>query len=150
MKKLSRLVATAAMTLTATAFMAPIATAEPTAGAVEVAPNTYVTSWDEEGNPTSGHKVIDADSANSEDPAAITPLATENVGGGTWNYGTRFDVFSGTKTCYSHYIHQTKTHTATAIMGEQHRVSQGPGRWANAEVTGGPLAGTCTTYWSTQ
>jgi hypothetical protein len=77
----------------------------------------------------------------------VAPLATENVGGGTWNYGTAYTT-SGGKHCYSHYIHPTHQHTATAIIGaDTKRVSARPGTWANADAYGG-LFDTCSTYWN--
>lgn len=80
--------------------------------------------------------------------SAVSPDTTVNVGGGTWNYGTSIDN-NGTKHCWSHYIHPTKTHSATAIMGAQNvKVRKTPKLWANADIYGG-AGSTCYAYWST-
>lgn len=103
-----------------------------------------VLTWDEDGNPTSGVISFDVETA------IIKPRTTENVGGGTWTYDVTHDS-TGAKICSSKYMHKTKTHTATAIMGGRTQtVSAKPGHWANASVTGGVFAGRCNAYWSTQ
>lgn len=104
-----------------------------------------VLTRDANGTPTSGMITFDVD---TEFP--MQPLATENVGGGTWTYGTHF-TSEGKKVCRSTYLHQTKTHTATAIMDEVvDRKTARPGTPAAAEVVGGIFSGTCNAYWSTQ
>ncbi|MEV7035684.1 lactococcin 972 family bacteriocin [Streptomyces sp. NPDC093272] len=77
----------------------------------------------------------------------VKPKTVENVGGGTWSYGT---TVSGTsKTCYSNYIHQTKQHSATAKMSSYNKkVTEDAGIWANAKVGAGP-GSTCYAYWAT-
>ncbi len=86
---------------------------------------------------TGGSAVITNDDA--------TPFATENVGGGTWSYGTSYG--SG-KTCYSYYIHPSHQHTATAILGSDvQKASAKPGVYAKADAHGGWLD-TCHTYWN--
>lgn len=72
-------------------------------------------------------------------------MTVVNVGGGTWNYGS--ETINGQKHCWSHSVHTTKTHSATAIMGSQNRkVFASAKFWANADVYG---SGTCYAYWST-
>lgn len=89
--------------------------------------------------PTSGQDV----QAGNE----VAPLATENVGGGTWNHGTNYNTGGG-KNCYSHYVHPNHQHTATAIIGSSNvRVSARPGAWAFANAAGGAFD-TCSTYWN--
>jgi lactococcin 972 family bacteriocin len=79
--------------------------------------------------------------------STATPNTTVNVGGGTWNYGSSVDS-SGTKHCWSHYDHPTKTHSATAIMGSQNvKVRKTPKIWANADIYAG-TGNTCYAYWS--
>lgn len=73
--------------------------------------------------------------------AKVAPLTVKNVGGGTWNYG-----HSG-QHCWSHYVHNTKKHSATAIMGSQNKkVFANATVWANADIYG---SGTCYAYWAT-
>jgi len=45
--------------------------------------------------------------------------------GGTWNYGS--ETVSGQKHGWSHYVHPSRYHSATAIVG-----SSNPKAWANA------------------
>jgi lactococcin 972 family bacteriocin len=69
-------------------------------------------------------------------------MNVENVGGGTWNYGHDGDH------CWSHYVHNEKRHSATAILGSSNRkIFANAGEWANADITGG--GGGCKAYWST-
>jgi hypothetical protein len=68
--------------------------------------------------------------------AGITPVFATivNVGGGTWNYGTAYQFPTG-KHVWSHYVHPTNTHSATAICASQNwKVFAGPGIWANSDV----------------
>ncbi|WP_390884942.1 lactococcin 972 family bacteriocin [Corynebacterium rouxii] len=75
---------------------------------------------------------------------------TEQVGGGTWTYGWNL-INASTRQCFSRYIHRSKSHTATAIMGGVTRSSTArSGSWASAEVVGELTLGTCNAYWSTQ
>ncbi len=77
--------------------------------------------------------------------AQVTPLTVVNVSGGTWNYGSS-GVFS--RHCWSHYVHPTHQHTATAIMGSQNvKVSARPLTWANADAYGG-LFDSCAAYYN--
>lgn len=102
-----------------------------------------ILTWDEEGNPTSGVVTFDVDTT------IMKPRATENVGGGTWTYGSRY-TSDGSKVCTSKYMHKTKTHTATATMGTITSTRTAKlGSWASASVTGGISAGVCNAYWST-
>lgn len=69
-------------------------------------------------------------------------MKVENVGGGTWSYG-----HDGTH-CYSHYVHNSKYHSATAIMGSQNRkVYANAHSWANADIYAS--GGGCKAYWGT-
>ena len=73
----------------------------------------------------------------------ISPATVVNVGGGTWNYGR-----SGNH-CWSHYVHPTKRHSATAIMGpDNNKVYRNAGTWANADVVRITIS-TCSAYWNT-
>lgn len=148
----------AAAALAATMVAAPVASAQalPPSDSPQAASYTVLT-WDEFGNPTSGMIEIDLDKISSEAPfgPGAVPLGvpygthTENVGGGTWTYGVTLDT-ALQKHCFSKYMHATKHHTATAVMGaETKRDSGGSGTWAIAKVTGGFLSGTCNAYWST-
>ncbi|SCD99707.1 bacteriocin, lactococcin 972 family [Streptomyces sp. ScaeMP-e83] len=77
--------------------------------------------------------------------SSITPLASKQVGGGTWNYGTAAAV-TGTK-CYSNYIHPTKKHSASvAKAGGTDKDIRNADIWAKASITAG-AAYTCYTYW---
>jgi lactococcin 972 family bacteriocin len=76
----------------------------------------------------------------------VSPLASKNVGGGTWVYGTRNGGLDGT-TCYSNYVHPSKKHSATAIKaGHEDKDTKNAAVWAKAAVTAG-AAYTCYTYW---
>ncbi len=78
-------------------------------------------------------------------PAAATVV---NVGGGTWNYGTSYQFPAG-KGVWSHYVHNGKYHSATAIIGSQQRkIYANAGSWANADLNGAAWEGTAA-YWST-
>lgn len=78
---------------------------------------------------------------------SMSPTASKNVGGGTWNYGTTVE-WNG-KGCYSNYIHRTKKHSATvAIAGGTDKDIQNADIWAKAWLVGGG-AYTCYTYWGT-
>lgn len=141
--KISRFVTTIATAALVCVSSAGIAGASPVEAGVSS--QHVVLTYDEDGNPTSGYVEFD-----TNDQPGIAPLATVNVGGGTWTYGSTY-TSDGSKICYSRYIHNTKTHKATATMNGTTRTSTaGPGRWANAEVVGGVLSGWCNTYWSTQ
>lgn len=75
----------------------------------------------------------------------VTPFTVKNVSGGTWNYGS-YGTF--TRHCYSHYVHPSHQHTATAIIGAKNvKVSRAPRVWANADDTGG-FFDSCATYYS--
>lgn len=53
----------------------------------------------------------------------------ENPEGGTWSYG-----HEGTH-CWSHYVHPTKKHRATAIMGSnEEKHDAAAGNWARADI----------------
>lgn len=102
----------------------------------------------EQPEPTEQTAAVSQDSNATENwgIAEISPSATsdtvENVGGGTWNHGR-----SGSH-CWSHYVHPTKRHSATAIRGPNNRkVYENAGSWANADVYSG--SGTCYAYWNT-
>lgn len=92
-----------------------------------------------------GVAAIPAAPAGKATASSITPLASESVGGGTWNYGTRAAT-TGT-TCYSNYIHPTKKHSATAVKaGYTDKDIREKDIWAKASITAG-AAYTCYTYW---
>jgi hypothetical protein len=76
--------------------------------------------------------------------AVATPAiaGTQQVGGGTWTYGT-YTWFG--KHCYSNYYQPDQVHHATAIMGSAYQKTfAGPGYRADADITG---SGTCYAYW---
>ncbi|MEU3767812.1 lactococcin 972 family bacteriocin [Amycolatopsis keratiniphila] len=75
------------------------------------------------------------------------PFACQNISGGTWCYGTE-SAGSGQKKCYSHYLHPTKRHSATAILGSrQNKKTANRGQWAKAEVIGSSRD-TCNAYYN--
>jgi hypothetical protein len=49
-------------------------------------------------------------------PEEVTPFAEEEVGGGTWSYGTKLTV-SFKKRVYSNYFHKTDVHGSAAKIG---------------------------------
>lgn len=85
--------------------------------------------------------------SGAESAPTIVPFNTENIGGGTWNYGS-VPQLDGSRKCYSHYVHPTKTHTATAIISDQNvKVQRNAGIWANADAIGG-VFNKCKAYWN--
>lgn len=80
---------------------------------------------------------------------AVPAFATVvNVGGGTWNYGTAY-VFPTSKRVWSNYVHNSKYHSATSIIGSTQQKRFAPAtQWANTSLTGPATAGTAT-YWAT-
>jgi lactococcin 972 family bacteriocin len=80
---------------------------------------------------------------------ATTVLATTvSAGGGTWNYGDEYS-FPTNQHVWSHYVHNTLYHSATAICA-----SNNPKRfanatfWANADAWCGYFDSTAV-YWDT-
>jgi hypothetical protein len=66
--------------------------------------------------------------------AAPTYATIVNVGGGTWNYGTEQEALWG-KHVWSHYVHNTLRHSATAICASQNvKIFANPIAWADADV----------------
>ncbi len=89
--------------------------------------------------------VIIAASLATAAPAFATIV---NVGGGTWNYGTSY-VFPVNKNIWSHYVHNSKYHSATAIGGSNNvKVFANATLWANADTQSG-AAESSATYWAT-
>jgi lactococcin 972 family bacteriocin len=71
--------------------------------------------------------------------------ATQNVGGGTWNYGSELSGLQ--KKCYSNYMNRITNHGSTAIIGSSNRSASAiTGKWSNATAFGG-LTQTCKAYW---
>ncbi|WP_431035601.1 lactococcin 972 family bacteriocin [Streptomyces sp. P6-2-1] len=67
-------------------------------------------------------------------------------GGGNWNYGTALD--GSKKLCFSNYIHQKKTHSASVSIAEAvDKVVKEPNAWAKASAKAG-LGHKCSAYWS--
>jgi len=66
---------------------------------------------------------------------AIAALATvEDVGGGTWNYGT--SISGDNKTVWSNYVHPTNYHSSTAIIASKNvKRYANAGHWSNASAT---------------
>src|SRR5262245_43156634 len=66
-----------------------------------------------------------------------------NVGGGTWNYGV-----GCCKSVWSHYVHPSYLHSATAICGSQNpKIWAGPNQWANSDASCWPWDSTAA-YWN--
>ncbi|MDX3574395.1 lactococcin 972 family bacteriocin [Streptomyces sp. ID05-47C] len=80
------------------------------------------------------------------DPSSdVTAQTTDDVGGGTWTYGT--EITTAGKRCYSYYFHGSKDHKATAkIAGSSYTDTALAGTSAKASKTAG-TAYTCYTYW---
>jgi hypothetical protein len=79
--------------------------------------------------------------------SSVTPFTVVNVGGGTWNYGSDWSFF--TKHVWSHYVHNSLYHSATAIIGSQNlKVLAYATYWANADVSGSTFDSTAV-YWAT-
>lgn len=80
---------------------------------------------------------------------AAPALATVvNVGGGTWNYGTSYS-FPSTKKVWSHYVHPSQYHSATAVAGSNNvKVYANAGSWANADTQCAVNQGSAE-YWNT-
>ena len=140
---------TATLTLASLAMAAPVASASP-AGEVEYA----VLTVDRSGNPTSGMASFPVEAVPSgvgiQKIPGLPGTNNESVGGGDWSYGWRL-INGTTKECFSHYMHRSKSHTATASMGGDHSSGTArSGNWAKASVRGGVGGGTCNVYWSTR
>ena len=145
------------------AGVAVSAAADELPGPVEIAPGVTqeVLSVDDHGAPTSGRVTIDTEIAPEGDLSGYVERnregatlfgmpgsTTENVGGGTWQYGWNLVNFTE-KHCFSHYMHRTKNHGATVTMGGRTNNSTQPGgKWAKATLTGGVTSGTCHSYWN--
>ena len=106
-----------------------------------------VLTVDSEGNPTSGVATLDIDSP-SQDGTSFRK--TEQVGGGSWNYG--WELINGTtKRCFSHYNHPSRSQRASVSMGTlTDSKTVRPNNWAKASVMAGITAGTCNVYWDNQ
>ncbi|WP_347307470.1 lactococcin 972 family bacteriocin [Corynebacterium sp. SA-MJD20WY100] len=135
--------------------LAPTASAAPALPQVNHDPAVVahkVLTVDEQGNPTSGMVTLDLQEPSSSELSttamfSLPGTTTEQVGGGTWNYG--WEIVNGTtKHCFSHYNHPDNTHRATATMGSQTDTSTARrASWAKASVSAGLTAGTCNAYW---
>lgn len=70
-----------------------------------------------------------------------------NVGGGTWNYGT--SVTGDQKYVWSNYVHPTKYHSSTAIIGSKNvKKFANATVWSNANATDNK-SNTGYTYYAT-
>ncbi|QKG83620.1 hypothetical protein GXN76_03450 [Kroppenstedtia pulmonis] len=79
---------------------------------------------------------------------AVTPFS-ENVGGGTWDYGTRLVNFGTQKEVYSNYYHATKNHGSTAQIGTKSNSScVRPKSTSYASARGG-LFDSTRAFWNT-
>ena len=114
-----------------------------------------VLTVDSEGNPTSGVATLDIDSP-SQDGTSFRKIPgfpgtkTEQVGGGSWNYGGEL-INGTTKRCFSHYNHPSRSHRASVSMGTlTDSKTVRPNNWAKASVMAGITAGTCNVYWDNQ
>src|SRR5258706_5787395 len=77
------------------------------------------------------HAASSSATAGAKTPA---PYTIVNVGGGTWNYGTENCGFN-CKHVWSHYVHNSLYHSATAICASQNvKVFANATFWANADV----------------
>ncbi|MFJ8276375.1 lactococcin 972 family bacteriocin [Streptomyces griseoviridis] len=78
-------------------------------------------------------------------PSAVTPKTVEEVGGGTWTYGT--EITAEGKFCYSYYFHGSEMHKPTAKLGDVSKTATAAaGATSKASLTGSFL-NTCTVYW---
>jgi hypothetical protein len=77
---------------------------------------------------------------------SVTPLTIQNVGGGTWNYGASYEFPLG-KHSWSHYVHPTNKHSATAICASSNiKVVAEKTIWANADARCGATSSSAQ-YW---
>ena len=109
---------------------------------------------DANGDIVGGWRMLDS----SPTTAVRSTGGEENVGGGTWKYGTYTDS-TGYKQCWSHYYHKFNTHRATSVFWKRDTTSwlnwdkdvAKPGGTAKAESS--PLdthknrGYTCMSYW---
>lgn len=79
---------------------------------------------------------------------SVALAVVANVGGGTWNYGA--EITTNGKHAWSHYQHQDKTHSSTAICGSQTKFSGRipAGTWAYANAWGYVWSNSAA-YWNT-
>lgn len=79
---------------------------------------------------------------------AAPALASVNVGGGTWNYGSSHNVFSWSASVYSNYYHPTHHHSGTSVCGSvNHTVHANAGSWANSSA-GCSYTDSTSAYWN--
>jgi hypothetical protein len=78
----------------------------------------------------------------------VSPFTVVNVGGGTWSYGSGLSN-PWTQHVWSHYVHPTLYHSATAICGSDNpKVYANAGTWANADAYCAPWDSNAV-YWNT-
>ncbi len=82
-------------------------------------------------------------------PSVALAGTVVQVGGGTWSYGREFyDLLSDL--VYSHYKHNTKDHSATAIFGSKKDFdTAAPGYWAEANAVNWFTVSGSAVYWNT-
>lgn len=122
----------AAVTLTAGAF-------------ITATPANAASAWPSEWGPEPAEWGVVAIEVNPSSKL-VTPMASKDVGGGTWTYGT--ELVKDGKRCYSQYFHGSKGHAARAkIANGSDYDHANAGVTAKASSTAG-AAYTCYTYWS--
>ena len=77
----------------------------------------------------------------------VTPFATVQVGGGTWDYGTRI-VGLGTKQVWSNYWHPTAVHRSSCRIGTNYNNSGWvPAKYTSYSSAVGSWFNTGYAYW---
>lgn len=80
--------------------------------------------------------------------SSVAVLSTVSAGGGTWQYGSYISTWPP-KTCYSNYVHNSRYHSSTAVIGASNTKSYAnAGYWSNASTWAG-AGHTCNAYWNT-
>ncbi|MGG4455146.1 lactococcin 972 family bacteriocin [Brevibacillus porteri] len=78
----------------------------------------------------------------------VSPFAVENVGGGTWDYGTKNS--GSQKHCWSHYNHPENYHSSTAKVGSStDKAYADAGEYSKADAYG-PKDKTGYAYWDNE
>lgn len=95
---------------------------------------------------TSGEAIVQDEATGG----GFTTQAKKVGKSSTWNYGSeKVTTKAGKqKKCYSHYLHRTKRHSGTAIIGSVNVTkTAGKGKWANANAYG-KRSQVCRAMWN--
>ena len=93
-----------------------------------------------------GHVIVDGSHVRLPKGMSTTQGSVENVGGGTWFYGSSMNG-AGQKSCTSQYQHPSSWHGSSVWMDQWASDRQPPNVLANSNFTRYTTT-TCSAYWS--